>query len=161
GRIVLAIGDVAGHGVRAAAVMGQISHALRAYAREGHTPAKLMRRLDALVLSGGLDMTTCVCAVLVPAAGQLSWANAGHRPPFIPGPDGSVRRLEGPISNPLGVVIASQYREGETVLADGDTLVLYTDGLVERRRESIDAGLERLTVALQADPSPDALLSAL
>jgi signal transduction histidine kinase/CheY-like chemotaxis protein len=161
GRVMLAIGDVAGHGLRAAAIMGQISHALRAYAREDHGPADLMRRLDALVLAGGLDMTTCLCALLDPATGELRWANAGHVPPRVLAPDGSSRPLDGPLSNPLGVVLGTLFREGTCVLADGEALVLFTDGLVERRGPTIDEGIERLARALEADPDPDAVLCAM
>ncbi|WP_196807478.1 SpoIIE family protein phosphatase [Candidatus Solirubrobacter pratensis] len=161
GSVVLAIGDVAGHGLRAAATMGQVSHALRAYAREDLAPAELMRRLDALVQAGDLGMTTCVCAQLAPATGELRWANAGHLPPLVLSGDGSVRPLAGPLANPLGVVPGTVFREGADVLGDGESLVLYTDGLVERRGPLIDEGIARLERALATDPDPDALLAAL
>ena len=161
GRVMLAIGDVAGHGVHAAGIMGQVSHALRAYAREGHPPAELMRRLDALVLAGGLGMTTCLCVLLAPATGELLWASAGHLPPLVLSPGGAVRKLEGPVANPLGVVVGTSFREAADVLGDEDTLVLYTDGLVERRGPTIDEGVACLAEALAVDPGPDALLAAL
>ncbi len=151
GRIVLAIGDVAGHGVRAAAIMGQVSHALRAYAAEGHGPAELVRRLDALVLAGRLEMVTCLCAKLDPATGALRWVSAGHPPPLVAGPERATRTLQGPVANPLGVIVGSRHEEGEDVLADGETLVLYTDGLVERRDRPIDAGIAALAAALSRD----------
>ena len=160
GQIVLAIGDVAGHGVRAAAIMGQVSHALRAYAAEGHGPADLVRRLDALVLSGGLEMVTCLCAKLNPATGELRWVSAGHLPPLIAGGH-HARILEGPVANPLGVIVGSRHEEGEAVLEDGETLVLYTDGLIERRDRPIDDGLAALAAALSPDGRrPEALCDA-
>ena len=154
GHVVLAIGDVAGHGIRAATAMGQVSHALRAYASEGHGPAALLRRLDALVTAGGIDMVTCQLALLDPVTGHLRWASAGHLPALVVA-DGAARRLEGPVCHPLGVVPASRYEESATQLGDGESLVLYTDGLVERRGEDIDAGIDALAAALDGGP-PDA-----
>jgi anti-sigma regulatory factor (Ser/Thr protein kinase) len=144
---VLAIGDVAGHGIRAAAAMGRVSHALRAYASEGHGPAALLRRLDALVVSGGIDMVTCQLALLDPATGELRWASAGH-PPALVVSGGAARRLEGTVCHPLGAVAAARYEESAARLDDGESLVLYTDGLVERRGEPIDAGIDALAAAL-------------
>jgi signal transduction histidine kinase/serine phosphatase RsbU (regulator of sigma subunit) len=157
GRVVLAIGDVAGHGIRAATIMGEASHALRAYAREGHEPAELMQRLDALVQAGGLDMITCVCAILTPATGELRWVSAGHPPALVLASGGGVHTLEGPIACPLGVLPETRHREGATVLADGEALVFYTDGLVERRGESIDAGIGRLAASLVPGVDAEAL----
>ena len=148
GRVVLAIGDVAGHGVRAAAAMGQVSHALRAYAGEGHGPGALLRRLDGLVLSGGLDMVTCQLVLLDPATGALRWASAGHPPALVVRPGEPARRLEGPVGHPLGVMSGARYDEGTAELADGESLVLYTDGLVERRGEVIDIGIDKVAAAL-------------
>jgi serine phosphatase RsbU (regulator of sigma subunit)/anti-sigma regulatory factor (Ser/Thr protein kinase) len=164
GRVALAIGDVAGHGVRAAAVMGQVSHALRAYAREGHSPGALLQRVDALVLAGGLGMVTCQLALLDPATGELCWASAGHPPALVARPDAPARLLDGPLGHPLGVLPASRFSEGAGTLADGESLVLYTDGLVERRRESIDVGIGALAAALDGGPAAaacDGILDAL
>jgi len=161
GRVVLAIGDVAGHGVRAAVVMGQISHALRAYAREGHAPGNLMRRLDSLVLAGGLDMTTCLVAILRPSTGELAWVSAGHLPALLLAPDGSATPLHGALANPLGVITGTRFREATATLPEGHSLVLYTDGLVERRGPTIDEGIDRLARALSVDPDPDAILAAM
>jgi signal transduction histidine kinase/serine phosphatase RsbU (regulator of sigma subunit) len=164
GRVVLAIGDVAGHGVRAAAAMGQVSHALRAYAREGHPPAALLVRLDALVLAGDLGMVTCQLVLLDPATGELRWASAGHLPPLVAGHGAAARQLDGPGGHPLGVWPAGRFREGTGTLADGESLVLYTDGLVERRGEPIDAGMARLAAVLDGDaaaPTCDAALAGL
>ena len=91
GRVVITIGDVAGHGVLAAAVMGQVRQAVRAYAFEGHPPAALMDRLDLLVSDSDLAMTTCLCGIFDPATGTLRFSNAGHPPPLIRRADGTRR----------------------------------------------------------------------
>ena len=145
GRLVITIGDVAGHGVLAAAVMGQVRQAVRAYAFEGHTPAGLMDRLDLLVSDSGLAMTTCLCGILDPASGLLRFSNAGHPPPLVRRADGSVERVTEGLSHPLGVTMAHRHSEAEVQLGLGEALLLYTDGLVERRGEVIDVGIDRLS----------------
>ena len=144
GRLVLTIGDVAGHGVLAAAVMGQVRQAVRAYAFEGHPPAALMDRLDLLVSDSGLAMTTCLCGIFDPAMGVLRFANAGHPPPLLRRADGTIERVTDGLSHPLGVTMAHRHVEAELTLGLGDALLLYTDGLVERRGEVIDIGIDRL-----------------
>ena len=148
GRLVITIGDVAGHGVLAAAVMGQVRQAVRAYAFEGHTPAALMDRLDLLVSDSGLAMTTCLCGILDPASGLLRFANAGHPPPLVRRADGTIERITEGLSHPLGVTMAHRHTEAAVVLELGEALLLYTDGLVERRGEVIDVGIERLAERL-------------
>ena len=150
GRLVITIGDVAGHGVLAAAVMGQVRQAVRAYAFEGHTSAGLMDRLDLLVSDSGLAMTTCLCGILDPATGVLKFSNAGHPPPLLRRADGSVERVEEGLSHPLGVTMAHRHVEAEVTLGIGEALLLYTDGLVERRGEIIDEGIDRLAARLAA-----------
>jgi serine phosphatase RsbU (regulator of sigma subunit)/anti-sigma regulatory factor (Ser/Thr protein kinase) len=148
GRLVITIGDVAGHGTLAAAVMGQVRQAVRAYAFEGHTPAGLMDRLDLLVSDSGLAMTTCLCGIFDPSSGVLKFANAGHPPPLVRRADGSVERVEGGLSHPLGVTMAHRHVEASLTLELGEALLLYTDGLVERRGEIIDEGIDRLAERL-------------
>jgi anti-sigma regulatory factor (Ser/Thr protein kinase) len=131
--------------------MGQVSHALRAYAREGHPPGALLSRLDALVLAGGLGMVTCQLALLDPATGELRWASAGHPPPLLARAGAPARPLDGPIGHPLGVLPANRFHESAATLADGESLVLYTDGLVERRGRPIDAGIAALAASLDGD----------
>jgi signal transduction histidine kinase/serine phosphatase RsbU (regulator of sigma subunit)/anti-sigma regulatory factor (Ser/Thr protein kinase) len=162
GRVAIAIGDVAGHGVLAAAVMGQVRQALRAYVLEGHAPSALMSRLDRLVHESGLVMTTCLCGIFDPASGRLAFANAGHPPPLIRRADGRVERLEGGLSHPLGASAGIQHVQAEAELAVGDTLLLYTDGVVERRGETIDLGIDRLAQRLAtAPPAPDAVCESI
>jgi anti-sigma regulatory factor (Ser/Thr protein kinase)/putative methionine-R-sulfoxide reductase with GAF domain len=149
GLVGIAIGDVAGHGVRAAALMGQLRTGLRAYALDEHPPGETLARLDRLLnaMPGG-GMATAVYAILDPDAGTLTLATAGHLPPLLVGPDGA-RFGDVPPAPPLGVVRGARYRE-TTLDLGSDTLLLYTDGLVERRGERLDAGLDRLAAAAEA-----------
>ena len=156
GRIALAVGDVSGHGVQAAAVMGQVRNSLRAYLLDGHGPALALTKLDALVerADHGLFATVFV-AIYSPHTGALVWANAGHPPLVLRTPSGA-RLLEGPVAAPIGVQGPDPHVDRQLVLDVGDFVVGYTDGLVERRHEDLSVGLERLTDAVQHAPVPDA-----
>jgi PAS domain S-box-containing protein len=150
GRIIVAVGDVAGHGVEAAAAMGQVRNALRAYAVEGHPPSTLLHLLDVLIDEAGLDLfTTAIVAAYDPTSGSLTCASAGHLPPII-WTDAGARVLDIAPGAPIGVRGPQPYTEHTVVLEPGDALVAYTDGLVERRGESIDDGIERLRAAIEA-----------
>jgi PAS domain S-box-containing protein len=145
GIIALAIGDVAGRGVQAAAIMTQLRNALRAYAFELHPPAIALERLNTLAWS--LDrsvMATLVYLVFDPSSGRVCFANAGHLPPLLANTDGSTEYLEKGRSLPLGVRPGTSYSEAEYLLEPGSTLLLYTDGLVEQRRTPIDDRLALL-----------------
>jgi PAS domain S-box-containing protein len=145
GSIGLAIGDVAGRGVQAAAVMAQLRNALRAYALESHPPAVALERLNRLAWAHSRSaMATVVFCVFDPGSGRVRLANAGHLPPLQAKPDGSTVYLENGRSLPLGVRAATTYADAEYQLAPGSTLLLYTDGLIEKRRRPIDEGLARL-----------------
>jgi hypothetical protein len=149
GRIVVAVGDVAGHGVDAAAAMGQVRNALRAYAVEGHSPATLLHLLDVLIDEAGHDLfTTAIVASYDPVTGSLTCASAGHLPPIL-WTDAGARVLEIAPGAPIGVRGPQPYVERTVVLEPGDALVAYTDGLVERRGESIDDGIERLRASIE------------
>jgi PAS domain S-box-containing protein len=159
GRLGMAMGDVVGHGIGAAALMGQLRNALRAYAVDGHSPGAVVARLDKLVqdLEAG-RMATLIYLVIEPDLGSIRFASAGHLPPLIMGPDGDARFLEGGRSLPLGVMPGLDYAEATAEIEAGSTLVLYTDGLVEERGASIDAGLEALRQAVIDGPAePEAL----
>ncbi|MGN6523553.1 MAG: SpoIIE family protein phosphatase, partial [Actinomycetes bacterium] len=155
GRTALVLGDVMGRGVRAAAVMGQLRAAVRAYARLDLPPADVLEFLDGVVRDLGEDqIVTCVYAVYDPADRSLSYANAGHLPPLVVSSDGiDTLGVSGPPlgSGPLTLV------EERVVLPGEATLVLYTDGLVERRDRDIDRGVEMLAASLlhQTLPVPD------
>jgi PAS domain S-box-containing protein len=145
GKIGLVIGDVAGRGVQAAAVMAQLRNALRAYLFESHPPAVALGRLNSLAWTIEQSvMATVVYLVFDPSSGRLCLANAGHLPPLLGVPGRSPRYLDKGRSIPLGVRPATAYSEAEYVVEPGSTLLLYTDGLVERRGISIDDGLHRL-----------------
>ena len=161
GAVGLAIGDVMGHDMHAAAAMGQLRSVLRSYAWEGDSPAGVLDRLDRLVQ--GLQMAqlaTAIYARLTPADGSfvLTYANAGHLPPLLKTPSGDVLRLEGGHSPLIGapdVLDASAHPRAEATieLRPGSLLLLYTDGLVEDRTVDLDTELVRLEGILRRQPS--------
>ncbi|WP_344605214.1 ATP-binding SpoIIE family protein phosphatase [Streptomyces glaucus] len=144
GQVALVVGDVMGKGVRAAAVMGQIRTACRAYAQLGLAPADVLEQLSVLVdgIAPG-SIATCAYAVLDTRRDRLRAAVAGHLPPALRSPGGEVRFLDEKVGPPLGVG-RCRYAEQEVPLPPGSRLLLYTDGLVERRDRPIDDGLRRL-----------------
>ena len=148
GRVALVIGDVAGHGVRAAAVMGQLRTALRAYALRGAPPAEVVADLDRFLqeVNDG-DLATVVLLLLDVAQHTVEYVNAGHLPPLLVTGPGQSRFLDADPHQPLGVLPDPKYRATRTTMPDSGLLVLYTDGLVEERADSIDEGLRRLTEA--------------
>ncbi|QPK46939.1 SpoIIE family protein phosphatase [Streptomyces gardneri] len=148
GRTALVIGDVMGRGVRAAAVMGQLRTAVRAYARLDLPPHEVLQLLDGLAAEiDASQIATCVYAIHDPSEGKLVYASAGHLPILVRDEDGTVRRAEDPTGPPLGTG-GWLHASGSIALPPGSTAVLYTDGLVERRREDIDEGVEALARAL-------------
>ena len=157
GPLGIAIGDVMGHDMAAAASMGQLRSVLQSYAWQGSDPAVVLDRLDQLVQ--GLDMAqlaTCAYGRLeLPAAGRpgrLRLANAGHLPPALRTPDGTVRLVATEPSLLVGAALGSDRQTVEVPVESGSVLVLYTDGLVEHRRRSLDDGLAALQDALAGAP---------
>lgn len=147
GTIALVVGDVVGHGLEAAVAMGQLRGAVSALAQSAG-PALLLGRLDAFVETVPSAATATLAYVqLDPRTGALRYACAGHPPPLVVSPDGRTRFLWDGRSAPLGSLLGHERSDAVDRLDDGETLVLYTDGLVERRTASIDAGLERLAEA--------------
>ncbi|MGZ8634195.1 MAG: ATP-binding SpoIIE family protein phosphatase [Solirubrobacteraceae bacterium] len=162
GRVGVAIGDVAGHGLRAAALMGQLRTGLRAYALEGHAPGETLRRLDRLLQTiSGRGMATAAYAVIDPASGTLSYSSAGHPPPVVVRGGKEASLLGVNAAPPLGTLPFAVFHEVETTLEPGDTILLYTDGLVERRREPLTNGLERLRALAAAPATADQLCQRL
>jgi serine phosphatase RsbU (regulator of sigma subunit)/anti-sigma regulatory factor (Ser/Thr protein kinase) len=148
GRTALVIGDVMGRGVRAAAVMGQLRTAVRAYARLDLPPHEVLQLLDGLASEiDPSQIATCVYAVHDPNEGRLVYASAGHLPILVRGEDGTVRSAAEPTGPPLGTG-GWLHTSGTIDLSPGSTAVLYTDGLVERRGEDIDEGVAALERAL-------------
>jgi serine phosphatase RsbU (regulator of sigma subunit) len=168
GRLGIVVGDVAGHGVDAAARMGELRSVARAYALEGHGTVALVERMNGYHAALGADlMTTMLFAILEIDSGTLRFVNAGHPPPLIVETGGTTRILEG-AGPPLGVLETWRYEERVATLAPEMTALLYTDGLVERRdrglREGIDALVETLSQLpddLEATAVRDALIDAL
>ncbi|MFJ8162736.1 SpoIIE family protein phosphatase [Streptomyces sp. NPDC096136] len=154
GRTGLVIGDVMGHGIHAAAVMGQLRTAVRTLARHDVAPARMLRSLDAVVSDLGEDeMATCVYAVHDAATGGCVIARAGHPPPAVVAADGTVTFLRGPSGTPLGTGGRS-FRTETVPLPPGSLLALYTDGLIEARDRDLDEGMERLARALGRPARP-------
>jgi PAS domain S-box-containing protein len=152
GQVGVAMGDVVGHGLEAASLMGQLRNALRAYALEEHPPGIVVEKLDMLVQSLEQGrMATLLYLVVDDDLSRISFASAGHLPPLLVSPDGEARYLEEPASVPLGVMPGG-YDEAVCEIEPGSTLVLYTDGLVEERGVPIDDGLERLRQAVLHGP---------
>ena len=149
GRLGLTIGDVVGRGLAAAATMGQLRTALRAYAIETNSPAEVVQRLSQLAAEfETAQMATLTYAVLDPDSRNLSFASAGHPPPLLIGPNRLASYLMEGRSAPLGVTKSAQ-AEATVTLRPGSTLVLYTDGLIESRRGSIDKSMEALRTAVE------------
>lgn len=147
GRTALVIGDVMGRGVRAAAVMGQLRTAVRAYARLDLPPHEVIQLLDGLASEiDATQIATCVYAVHDPSEGRLSYATAGHLPILVRDPEGQVHRTDEPTGPPLGTG-GWVHTSGSIPLGPGSMAVLYTDGLVERRGEDIDVGIDSLMSA--------------
>ena len=162
-RVAVVVGDVVGHGATAAAVMGQLRSALAAYLLDGHPPAAALERLDRFARRvPGSTGSTCVCLVVDCATGTLCWARAGHPPVLLLEPEGP-RYLDEAGGTVLGVEGRPPYTQAEAVIAPGSSVLLYTDGLVERRGEVLDDGLERLARAAAAvrDLAPDELVSTI
>ncbi|MGI5338790.1 ATP-binding SpoIIE family protein phosphatase [Streptomyces sp. CA-181903] len=144
GRTALVIGDVMGRGVRAAAVMGQLRTAVRAYARLDLPPHEVLQLLDGLAAEiDATQIATCVYAVHDPNEGRLVYASAGHLPILVRDPEGTVHRAAEPTGPPLGTG-GWVHTSGSVPLGPGCSAVLYTDGLVERRDEDIDDGVAAL-----------------
>ncbi|KUN10180.1 PAS sensor protein [Streptomyces yokosukanensis] len=148
GRTALVIGDVMGRGVRAAAVMGQLRTAVRAYARLDLPPHEVLQLLDGLATEiDANQIATCVYAVHDPNEGRLVYASAGHLPILVRDESGTVCRADEPTGPPLGTG-GWIHASGSIALGPGSTAVLYTDGLVERRDEDLDEGIASLERAL-------------
>ncbi|WFB10736.1 SpoIIE family protein phosphatase [Streptomyces sp. LX-29] len=149
GGLALVIGDVEGHSVAAAALMGQLRSAVRAFATAGHRPSEVVAGTNRLMID--LDATllaSCCYLWLDAASGRIRAVRAGHCPPLLRHPDGTAEVLDLPGGAVLGVDPTAGYPETEWELAPGSVLALYTDGLVEVRDADIDLGVDRLRSSL-------------
>jgi PAS domain S-box-containing protein len=144
GRTLLAMGDVMGHGVSAAVAMSDYRSMLRVVATADLPPHRILRRLDTLVAENASGRpATCLLALADPARGLCTFASAGHLPPARVSPEGEVELLRLPVGPPLGTGDGG-YEPTTFPWGSGQVLLLYTDGLVERRSEDIDVSLARL-----------------
>jgi serine phosphatase RsbU (regulator of sigma subunit) len=151
GRYGVVVGDVVGTGLSAAAVMGQLRSAGRALLLESRSPAHVLTALDRFAeLIPGAAVSTVFCAVIDPASGLLRYSSAGHVPGIVVDAAGRSSFLEDAASLPLAVVADLRRPQAELLLPPGSTLLLYTDGLVERRGEALDEGMARAVRALAA-----------
>lgn len=165
-RVALVVGDVVGHGLHAAATMGRLRTAVHNFSTLDLPPDELLARLDELVGridqdepgegTEGITGATCLYAIYDPVSGMCTLATAGHLPPALVRPDGSVEFLPLPVSPPLGLG-GLPFESAEVRLPEGSRLVLYTDGLVEHRHRDLDAGFHALSTVLAggADRSPE------
>jgi serine phosphatase RsbU (regulator of sigma subunit)/PAS domain-containing protein len=155
-RVGLVIGDVQGHNMHAASTMGQLRSALRAYAAEGHDAVSVVSRSNRLMadIDPGAFATCCYVEVDL-LLGRAYVTRAGHPAPVLRSADGATRMLEVAIGLPLGVDPDETYAAEPIELSAGDTLVLFTDGLVEDSRTSMEVGLELLAAAVRAGDVTD------
>ncbi|MER5863326.1 SpoIIE family protein phosphatase [Kitasatospora sp. NPDC002040] len=155
GQVLLCVGDIAGHGIEAATGMVALRNALRGLATTGADPGQLLAWLNTVTHHFTDQVTaTAVCALYDPATGRLRWARAGHLPPIL---------LRGGTATPLppvagillGAVEGAEYQQGEIQLTSGDVLLMYTDGLIERRDCPVSDSIDDLLALAQDDRSPN------
>ena len=159
GRFMVAVGDVSGHGLRAATVMASVRFASRAYAADGDPPGTILTKLN------GIDdpdrdghFTTVLCALVELRANTATVANAGHPAALLVDESGE-RFVETPVGPPVGVIPGATYESTSIALPPNATLLLFTDGLFERRGETVDDGMARRQESVSRHRGPlDALL---
>ncbi len=150
GRIALIVGDCVGHGLGAATVMGQVRSACRALLFENLSPSAALAGLDRFAARlPGAQGTTAVCCVLDPSNGELVYSTAGHPPAIMVYADGSSHMLDAAHTIALGLRLGWPRPEARVTMPPGATLLLYTDGLVERRRIGLEHGISQATALIQ------------
>ncbi|HEX6713599.1 MAG TPA: SpoIIE family protein phosphatase [Thermoleophilaceae bacterium] len=163
GRVGVAIGDVVGHGLEAATLMGALRSALQAYAVQGLSPAEIAPLLSRFaVTTGNAGMATYLYGVIDSPRSHFTFVNGSHPAPLVVRPDGTAELLEAQLLPPLGAAVMPLAEETRVALEPGMTLVLYTDGLIERRGERLTTRQQELHAAAAASPAePDLLCEAL
>ena len=150
GRIAMIVGDCVGHGLAAATVMGQVRSACRALLFGNPSPGAALAGMDRFAVRlPGAQCTTVVCAVLNPDTGELVYSSAGHPPPIMVRADGTTQMLDGGHTIALGMRPGWPRPEAHVTIPAGATLLLYTDGLVERRRLALEQGIAQATALVQ------------
>jgi serine phosphatase RsbU (regulator of sigma subunit)/anti-sigma regulatory factor (Ser/Thr protein kinase)/transcriptional regulator with GAF, ATPase, and Fis domain len=150
GRIALVVGDCSGHGLSAATVMGQVRSACRALLFGNPSPSAALESMDRFAARlAGARCTTAVCVVLNPDTGELVYSSAGHPPPILVHADGATEMLEDGHTIALGIRPGWPRPEARVTVPAGATLLLYTDGLVERRRVALEDGISRAAEVVQ------------
>jgi len=167
-RVLLVVGDVVGHGMTAAAAMGRLRTAFQTIVPYSADPGAMLQGISQHVDSiPDAFCTTVVCAVVDVATATMTWSRAGHPPPLVIRPGQGATLLDEPGLPPLGVVPDQAPPVHQHQLAPGDVLILYTDGIVERRDEALDQGLQRLAVVsehlvdLDVEEMADAVVEAM
>jgi serine phosphatase RsbU (regulator of sigma subunit) len=160
GRLLFVIGDVSGRGLRAATVMASLRYAIHAYAAEGDGPAQILAKLSRLLdVERDGAFATVLCGTVDVPNRRLTIASAGHLQPLLVA-NGSSRFADLHTGLPVGVETPAEYETAEVTVPPNGTVIVYTDGLVERRGESLDVGLDRLrNAAVSVDGSLEHLLS--
>jgi anti-sigma regulatory factor (Ser/Thr protein kinase) len=156
GQVGIVIGDVAGHGLAAATQMAQLRTALHAHALAGHGPGYTLQLVDHFAVS--LDeevMASAALAVVDPLKGAVTFASAGHLPPILVSADGHARVVEVPVAPPLGAFGFKHCPEHELALGPGEIMLLYTDGLIERRGVSLWSSIDTLVAAITGVHNPE------
>ena len=163
GRFVFVVGDVSGRGVRAAAMMASLHYASRAYALEGHPPAVILDQLTRTMdIAEDGHFATVLCGLVDVSTHEVALASAGHLPPLVCGGDGA-SLIQAKPGSPIGISGGAAFEPTLLTTAARGTLIAYTDGLVERRGETLDTGLKRLlqTATDRCGSSLDDLLTSL
>jgi serine phosphatase RsbU (regulator of sigma subunit) len=153
GKVTLVVGDVTGHGIHAAAIMGQLRTTAAALARLGCPPDQIIAQLSAVIAGRGEEAgATCLHAVYDPSSRRCRLTSAGHPPPVLRHPDGSTELIDVPAGLLLGAGSAD-HPTMEMVLPEGGILAMYTDGLIEQPGEDLAVGMSRLARALEGGPA--------
>ncbi|MGZ4756650.1 MAG: PP2C family protein-serine/threonine phosphatase [Acidimicrobiia bacterium] len=162
GQLLFVVGDVSGRGLRAATIMASLRYAIHAYAAQGDSPTDILTKLSKLLADGGNDgFATVLCGTIDVDTREVTIASAGHLPPLL------ITNAEAELVTiltgvPVGVLRPVPYRSVTISMPPHATLLVFTDGLIERRGESLDVGLERLrTAALGVDGSLEHLLTVI
>jgi anti-sigma regulatory factor (Ser/Thr protein kinase) len=148
-KVGVVVGDCIGKGLVAASVMGQLRSACRALLLQAKGPAEVLAALDDFAaLTPNAEGTSVFCAVIDQCCGRISYAAAGHPPAVLVHPDHTVELLDAAHSVPLATLPGAERSQASATLRTGSVLAMYTDGLVERRQEHLDSGIDRLTAAV-------------